>query len=234
MQGAENISLIMAFTAGVLAFLSPCVLPLIPAYLSYLTGMSFHEISGKTTPAGRRKIRLTTVFHALGFILGFSIIFVLLGASVTLAGKLLFQYQAVLKKIGALAIMFFGLVVMDVIKIPILSGEKKFSYKKNSISFLSSIAVGAIFAAAWTPCIGPILGSILIYASSAESARSGIKLLGAFSLGMGLPFFLAALLVNTFLAHIKKIERYLRWIKVTAGVILIIFGILLLTGRGIS
>lgn len=220
--------------AGVFAFLSPCVLPLIPAYLSYLTGVSFREISGPATPARRRKIRLITVFHALGFILGFSIIFVLLGASVTLLGKLLFEYQVPLKKIGALAIIFFGLVIMDVIKIPILSSEKKFSYKKEGISFLSSVVVGAIFAAAWTPCIGPILGSILIYASSAESARSGIKLLSAFSLGLGLPFFLAALLLNTFLAYIKKIEKYLRWIKIAAGVILIIFGILLITGKGIS
>ena len=176
--------------------------------------------------------RLITVFHALGFILGFSVVFVLLGASVTLLGKLLFQYQPVLKKIGALVIVFFGLVIMDVIKIPILAGEKKFSYKKEGISLLSSIAVGAIFAAAWTPCIGPILGSILIYASSAENAKTGIKLLSAFSLGLGLPFFLSALLVNTFLTYVKKIEKYLRWIKVAAGIILIVFGIFLLTGKG--
>jgi len=233
MQNPENISLIMAFAAGILAFLSPCVLPLVPAYLSYLTGVSFRELSGPATPARKREIRLATVFHALCFILGFSIIFVLLGASVTLLGKLLFQYQEALKKIGGVAIIFFGLVIMNVIKIPILSGEKKFSYKKDSISFLGSIVVGAIFAGAWTPCIGPILGSILIYASSAESTKVGIRLLSAFSLGLGLPFLLAALLVNTFLAYIKKIEKYLRWIKIAAGVILIIFGILMITGRGI-
>jgi len=230
MQGQENISLIMAFTAGVFTFLSPCILPLIPAYLSYLTGISFHEISEKTDPARRQKIRSVTIFHALGFIFGFSLIFMFLGASVTFLGKQLFQHQAVLKKIGALVIMFFGLVIMDVIKIPFLSGEKKISYKKDGISFLGSITVGAVFAAAWTPCIGPILGSILIYASSTESARSGIRLLGAFSLGLGLPFFLAAFLVNTVLAYIRKIERYIRWIKIASGIILIIFGILLLTG----
>jgi len=233
MQSPENISFLMAFAAGIFAFFSPCVLPLIPAYLSYLTGVSFHEISEEAPLSVQRKTRIATVSHAIFFILGFSIVFVLLGASVTLLGKLLFQYREIMKKAGAVLIMFFALVIMDIIKIPALSGEKKISYKKKSISFLGSITLGAVFAAAWTPCIGPILGSILIYASNAKSAETGIKLLGAFSIGMGIPFFLSAILVNTILSYVKKIGKYIRWIKIATGIVLIIFGILLMAGRGI-
>ncbi len=226
----ENVSFIMAFIAGVVTFLSPCVLPLIPAYISYLTGVSFHELSGEITKTERRKIKLLTITHSLGFILGFSVVFVLLGASVTFLGGLFLQHQLLLKKIGGALIILFALVIMGVIKLPILAKEKKLAYKKEGVSILGSILVGATFAAAWTPCIGPILGSILIYASSTASLKTGIKLLIAFSLGLGFTFFLAALIINSFLAYIKKIEKYLKWITIAAGVILIIFGILLLTG----
>lgn len=227
----ENVSFIMAFMAGVVTFLSPCMLPLIPAYISYLTGVSFHELSGEITKTERRKIKLLTIIHSLGFILGFSVVFVLLGASVTFLGGLFLQHQLLLKKIGGALIILFALVIMGVIKLPILAKEKKLAYKKEGVSILGSILVGATFAAAWTPCIGPILGSILIYASSTASLKTGIKLLIAFSLGLGFTFFLAALIINSFLAYIKKIEKYLKWVTVAAGVILIIFGILLLTGR---
>lgn len=214
-----------------MAFLSPCVLPLIPSYLSYLTGISFSEFSGGLTKERKRRITRLTVFHSLGFILGFSVVFVLLGASITFLGKLLFQYQPLLKRLGGILIIFFGLVIMGVIKLPYLAKEKKFSYKKEGISILGSLLVGAAFAAAWTPCVGPILGSILIYASSTASIKAGIKLLIAFSLGLGLPFFLSALLINSLLVYIKKIEKYIRWVTVAAGVILIIFGFLLSTAH---
>lgn len=221
----------MAFIAGVVTFLSPCLLPLIPAYISYLTGISFHELSGDVTKAQRRKIRLLTIIHSLAFILGFSAVFVLLGASITFLGGLLLQHQLLLKKIGGVLIIFFALIIMGVIKLPILGKEKRLTYKKEGVSILGSILVGATFAAAWTPCIGPILGSVLIYASSTASVKTGIKLLIAYSLGLGLIFFLSALVINSFLAYIKKIERYLKAITVVAGVILIIFGILLLAGK---
>ena len=227
----EKVSFIMAFIAGIITFLSPCVLPLIPAYISYLTGISFHEFSGEITKPERRKIKLLTTFHSLGFILGFSVIFVALGISVTFLGKFLFQYQLLLKRIGGALIIFFALVIMRVIKVPFLAKEKKLTYRKEGVSILGSMLVGATFAVAWTPCVGPILGSILIYASSTASMEMGIKLLIAFSLGLGLPFFLSALIINSFLTYIKKIEKYLKWITIAAGVILIIFGILLLTGK---
>jgi len=229
-EDAGSISFIAAFAAGFLAFLSPCVLPLIPAYVSYLTGISFREISGESAKERKRAVTKLTVLHSLAFVLGFTIVFVLLGASVTVLGKFLLLNQAFLKKAGAILIIFFGLAVTGVIKVPFLAKEKKFSYRKKSVSILGSVLVGAAFAAAWTPCVGPILGSILIYASSTASVKTGMKLLMVFSLGLGLPFFLSSLAINSFLAYIKKIERVIRWITVAAGIFLIIFGIFLLTG----
>jgi len=220
----------MAFAAGFLAFLSPCILPLIPAYISYLTGVSFGEFSGELTKEKKRKIAFATAFHSLAFILGFTIVFVLLGASITFIGKALLEYQPLLKKIGGVFIIVFGFIVADIIRIPFLIKEKKFSYKKKGISILGSVMVGAAFAAAWTPCIGPILGSILIYASSAENIKAGIKLLIAFSAGLAVPFFISSIAINSFLAYIKKIDKYLRWIKILAGIILVGFGLTMLIG----
>lgn len=227
----ENVSFVMAFVAGVLTFLSPCVLPLIPAYISYLTGVSFQEISGEPTKEKRREIKRVAALHALSFIIGFSVVFVILGASVTFIGQIFSQYQPLLKKIGGILIIFFALAIMGVIKIPFLQKEKKFSYRKKSVSLLGSVLVGATFAAAWTPCVGPILGSILVYASGTASMKTGIMLLITFSLGLGLPFFLSAVLINSFLAYFKKMEKYIRWVTVVAGVVLATFGILLITGK---
>jgi len=226
----ENVSFIMAFTAGIFTFLSPCLLPLIPAYISYLTGVSFQEISQEPTKERKRQIKLVTAQHALSFIIGFTIIFVILGTGVTFLGKLFLQHQPILKRIGGAFIIFFGLAIIGVIKIPFLQKEKKFSYRKGKVSIFGSMLVGATFAAAWTPCVGPILGSILVYASSTASIKTGIKLLIVFSLGLGVPFFLSALLINSFLVYVKKMEKYIRWITIAAGTIFIIFGILLLTG----
>jgi len=226
----ENVSFAMAFVAGFLIFLSPCVLPLIPAYISYLAGISFQEIAGEPTKEKRKRLALKTALHSGGFVLGFTIVFVLLGASITFLGKLLFQNQMVLKRVGGVLIIFFSLVIMDVIKIPFLAREKKFSYKKGGVSFLGSVLVGATFAAAWTPCVGPILGSVLIYASSSATIKQGIILLIAFSLGLGVPFFLSGLAVNSALSYIKKVEKHMKWVKLAAGAVLMIFGIMLLKG----
>ena len=226
----ENVSFAMAFAAGFLIFLSPCILPLIPAYISYLAGVSFQEMSGESTREKRKKIAVKTALHSAGFVAGFTIVFVILGASITFLGKLLFQNQMVLKRVGGALIIFFSLIIMDVIKIPFLTKEKKFSYKKSGVSILGSVLVGATFAAAWTPCVGPILGSVLIYASSAESIKQGIMLLIAFSLGLGVPFFLSGLAINSALSYIKKIEKYMKWVKIAAGAVLMIFGIMLLKG----
>ena len=224
----ENVSYIAAFFAGFATFLSPCILPLLPAYISYLTGISFQEISGELTKERKRKIKVVTAFHALSFILGFSVIFILLGMGITFIGAMLLEYQSVLRRIGGLLIIFFGLVIMGVVKLSFMQKEKKFSYRKGGVSFLGSVLVGATFATAWTPCVGPILGSILVYASSTASLGTGAKLLATYSLGLGMPFFLSALAINSFLAYLRKIEKFLRWTVVFAGGVLIVFGALLL------
>ena len=228
----EEVSYIAAFIAGVVSFLSPCVLPLVPAYISYLTGISFKEASSQDSKDEKRHIRIITAIHAGAFILGFSLVFVLLGASVTFLGSILLEYQSLIKKLGGILIIIFALAIMGVIKIPFLRREAKISYKKEGVSFFGSFLVGATFAAAWTPCIGPILGSILVYASSSASIKTGIKLLIAFSLGLGVPFFLSAIAINSFLSYMDKIKKYLKYINILAGIILITFGLMLLLGRG--
>jgi len=226
-----KVSFIMAFGAGIFTFLSPCILPLIPVYISYLTGVSFRDMSeAELTKEKKRKIKLLTALHALGFIAGFSVVFVLLGMSFSLLGKLLLEYQPVLKRIGGGMIVILALVIMGVIKIPFLGKEKHLSYKKEGVSVFGSILVGAVFAAAWTPCVGPILGSILIYASSTADIKAGIMLLVAFSMGLAVPFFLSALLINSLLTYIKRIEKYMRFVNISVGTILMIFGIFLLKG----
>ena len=227
----ENVSFVMAFTAGFLTFMSPCLLPLIPAYLSYLTGISFGEISGELAEERKRQVKRATIIHSLSFILGFTLVFVALGVGFTFLGQHLVEYQTLMQKIGGILIIFLALVIAGVVKLPFLQKEKKFSYKKEKVTVIGSILVGATFAAAWTPCVGPILGSILVYASSTASIKMGVQLLIAFSLGLAVPFFLSAVLINSFLAYMKKIEKYLRWVKIIVSIVLVVFGILLLTGN---
>jgi cytochrome c-type biogenesis protein len=230
MENPSSVSYLVAFWSGVLVFLSPCIFPLIPSYLSYLTGISFKELKGDVTPKERRNIRITTMIHSLMFIIGFTVVFVSLGTTVSYMGKLLFDYQDVLKKISAVIIILFGLMITGVLRIGFLEKEKKIEYRKKSINYFGSLLVGATFAIAWTPCVGPILGSILVYASSTASMKLGVKLLTAFSLGLGVPFFLASLLVNSFLLFSSRIKAYLRWVNIIGGTVLVVFGILILTG----
>ena len=231
MNGTENISFLIAFTAGAASFFSPCIFPLVPSYLSYLTGLSFGELSRAELSSAKKEIAVKTLLHSLFFVAGFTAIFILLGATATLLGRVLIEHQGLLKKISGVFIIFFGLVIARVIKVPFLGKEKRFSYAKKSISFLISFFVGCAFAAAWTPCVGPILGSVLVYASSSAELKKGAMLLLAYSLGLGVPFVLSALMLNSFLAYIKKIEKYLHLISIMAGIVLVIFGITLLIGR---
>jgi len=227
----ENVSFLIAFIAGIATFLSPCLLPLIPAYISYLTGLSFTEASSAAMSAQKRKeIRSVTLAHALSFVLGFSIVFILLGTSATILGNMLIKYRPVVQKIGGVLIIFFAFVIMGIIKIPFLEKEKKISLKKSSVSLLGSVLVGITFAIAWTPCVGPILGSILVYASNIESVKKGVILLIAFSMGLGIPFILSALAINSFFIYIKRFQKYLKRISIVSGIILMIFGVLLLIG----
>lgn len=226
-NGSEDLSLIIAFTAGLLSFLSPCVLPMIPSYLAFITGISFEELSdqGEDRPGIRRHLFV----HSLLFILGFSSVFISLGASATLLGGFLVEYRSIIQKAGGILIVLFGVHVTGLIQINLLHREKRLHLENKPIGYLGSFLVGLAFAAGWTPCIGPILGSILIYASTAENIYTGLALLAAYSLGLGIPFLLVSLGLPTFLTHFKWVNRHLRTISIGSGILLILVGIIIFT-----
>jgi len=222
----NQVSLLAAFLAGVVSFVSPCVLPLVPSYITFITGVSFDELTAGN--AGPR-VRRLTIIHSLAFILGFSLVFIALGATATVAGQFLRQHQDTLRRAGGVLIILFGVYLTGIIPIPALSRERKKQLTTKPLGILGSVLVGITFAAGWTPCIGPILASILIYASTAKTVGTGVILLSVYSLGLGLPFFVASLALNSFLAASRRIRSRLRTIEIASGVVLILFGVLLVT-----
>jgi len=224
----SDVSYSIAFAAGVVSFVSPCVLPLIPSYVSYITGMSFEDL---TSSVKRRQIRTLTLIHSLLFVIGFSLVFISLGASSSAIGGIFYNYQDVIRVVGGIVIIIFGLFVADILKIGFLSREKKLHIADKPAGYLGTSVVGMAFAAGWTPCIGPILGSILMYAGAKGSVSYGVKLLSVYSLGLAIPFVLSALGINLFLSYSRRLLKYMRIIKIISGLLLIIFGILLLTDK---
>ena len=223
----ENVSLFMAFGGGLLSFFSPCVLPVIPSYVSYITGISFEDLTGEQD---RGRIRKTTLKNSIFFIAGFSLIFILLGASSSFLGAMLSEYQGIIRKAGGAMIVVMGLYIAGILKIGFLSREKRLHLQNKPAGLLGSFLVGTAFAAGWTPCIGPVLGSILLYASTAGSVASGIELLTAYALGLGIPFLFTSLAINTALSYFRKINRSMRVISAVSGLFLVVVGIMLFTG----
>ena len=222
----ENISYIVAFFAGFLTFLSPCLLPLIPSFIAYITGVSFGDLKD----AGKRsEVRKKTIIHSLLFIFGFSIIFILLGLTATFIGKVLFGYQKVIRIAGGVLIILFGLYLTGVLKLDFLAKERRLKLQAKGASYIGSFLIGVTFAAAWTPCAGPILGSILVLAGTKASVIEGAKLLTVYSLGIGVPFFLTALAINSFLVYFNRFKKVISAINIIGGVFLIIVGILVVT-----
>ncbi len=226
MSGSQDLSFYIAFAAGLLSFLSPCVLPLVPSYLAFITGLSFEEL---TREDNRRERRKTIFFHSLMFGLGFSTLFVALGASATYLGQFLSAHRDTIRIAGGILIILFGLFISGVFSFDFLQREKKLHLRSKPLGFLGSYLVGLTFAAGWTPCVGPILASILLYASAQQDMGSGIFLLLAYSLGMGLPFLVCALALNSFLDTFRKTARHMGMITKVGGGLLILVGILLLT-----
>ena len=226
MSGAQDLPFYLAFAAGVLSFLSPCVLPLVPSYVAFLTGLSFEEL---TQDQPKRKLRRVIFGHSLLFILGFSALFTLLGASATLLGQFLATHRDTIRIVGGILVIVFGLFISGVFSFGFLQQEKKIHLRDKPFGYLGSFLVGVTFAAGWTPCVGPILSSILLYASTTENVGTGIILLLSYSLGLGLPFFACSLALNTFLGAFKKTRRYLGVFTKVGGLLLILVGILLLT-----
>ncbi len=226
MKQVHDISVLIAFSAGFLSFISPCVLPLVPSYITYITGVSFKDLSEAGSGA---KLRWLTALHSLLFIAGFSLVFILMGASASYLGQVLVQYQSWIMKAGGILIIVLGIHFTGLITIPFLQVEKHFELRQKPLGYLGSFLVGVVFAAGWTPCVGPILSTILLYASATQSFTTGILLLAFYSLGLGLPFFLSSLAINSFLSAFQKIKSYMRVITVISGVFMIAIGILLVT-----
>jgi cytochrome c-type biogenesis protein len=222
----ENISYIVAFTAGVLTYLSPCLLPMIPSFVLYITGVSFADLGDA---AKKGEVLKKTVVHSLLFILGFSAVFVLLGLTATFIGRTLFQYQKSIRIGGGILIVLFGLYLAGVLKLDFLIKERRLKLQARGASYIGSFLVGVTFAAGWTPCAGPILGSILVLAGTKANAAEGARLLCVYSAGIAFPFFLTALAANAFLEKLKRFERVIGVINVVAGVFLVIVGVLVAT-----
>ncbi len=228
MAESFNITFVLAFSAGFLSFVSPCVLPLIPSYVSYITGISFEDL---VEGGDDRNFTRVCLFNSVAFILGFTIVFVALGASSSYLGSMLREYQEIIKRAGGVLIIFFGLFIMGVIRLDFINREKKIHLQEKPAGYIGSVLVGIVFAAGWTPCIGPILGSILSIAAAEGSVAFGVQLLLVYSIGLGLPFFLTSLAFNTFLHHLPKVTKHMKVITSISGTILVLVGLLLITDR---
>ncbi len=217
-----EVSVAVAFTAGLLSFLSPCVLPLIPSYVGFLTGLSVEEIEQR---------RGTAFLHGLWFVGGFTLVFVLLGAGASAVGGLLRDQQVWLGRIGGGLVILFGLYLVGVLRPAFLMRERRIELARKPLGYLGSGVVGFTFGAAWTPCIGPILGAILTLAATREGLGSGMALLGTYALGLAVPFLITALALDRFLGWFQRFRPYVVWVDRAAGALLIVLGLLLVTDR---
>ena len=216
-----SLGITISFTAGLLSFLSPCVLPLIPSYVSFITGLSIDEVQHS---------RRVTFAHSLLFIAGFTIVFLALGATATVLGRLLVRHRDWVGRIGGVLVIVLGLYLLGVFNIGVLAREKRVHIANKPLGYLGTLVVGMAFAAGWTPCIGPILGGVLTYTASSADLNRGLVLLFAYSLGLAVPFLLAALMIDRFMELFQRYRGALVWISRASGVLLVVVGILMITG----
>ena len=221
---AEEVSFSVAFIAGFLSFFSGCVLPLIPAYFTYITGFSLNELTDDVDLKIRRKVLIST----LAFITGFTIVFILLGISATYLGGLVTNNSNTIRIVGGHIIIIFGLHLTGIIKIRFLEYEKRFNMVQKKVSFLGTIFIGMAFAAGWTPCIGPALSSIIILAAERQELQHSILLLGIYSVGFAIPFLVISLFINFIIDFIKRSKRFIPYVNITSGLLLIVLGIMLI------
>jgi cytochrome c-type biogenesis protein len=218
-----EVGFFIALSAGVLSFLSPCVLPLVPSYLSFVTGMSLDEMESGAD-------RSHTLIHASLFVVGFTIVFVLLGASASFLGQFFRAYEEWVARVGGAIILLLGLHLAGVLRFAPLLREARIHVADRPIGRLGAVAVGMAFGAGWTPCIGPVLGGILTYAYVQDTFWSGVGLLFVYSMGLAIPFLLTAVALDRFLVGFQRFRRFLPAVQVASGVLLVILGLLLLTG----
>jgi cytochrome c-type biogenesis protein len=215
-----TLGVVIAFSAGLLSFLSPCVLPLIPSYVTFITGLSLDDV---------QNARRTALVHGMLFVLGFTIIFMAMGAGATLLGQSLLQHRDWISRVGGVVIIVFGLYLLGVLNIGFLSREARFHVADKPVGYFGTVFVGFAFGAGWTPCLGPILGSILVYTSSQADLVRGMWLLFAYSLGLAVPFLLSAIAIDRFSAFFQRMRKQMVWVSRISGVVMIGIGLLLVT-----
>ena len=222
-----QVSLVLAFGAGLASFLSPCVLPVVPGYVSFVTGVALEDFQS----ADRAAVRRQAAVHSGLFILGFSLLFIVLGASATALGTAVRRALPLMQQVGGAVIVLFGLHMLGLLRMPLLLREKRLQVSRKPAGLLGSVAVGVAFGAGWTPCVGPVLATILLYAGMSGTMLHGALLLAVYAVGLGLPFFVAAVAFNWFLARTRSLRHWLVPIERAAGVVMIIAGALLFSGR---
>lgn len=223
-----DVTYIGAMLAGLISFLSPCVLPLVPPYLCFLGGTTFEQLSGEGDVA--QGVNLRVVLAAFAFVLGFTTVFIALGATATLIGQLVAENLELLAKIAGLAIIAVGLHFLGIFKIPLLNLEFRSSSTAAPVGLIGAYLVGIAFAFGWTPCIGPVLGVILAVAAAEDTVGQGIRLLGVYSLGLGIPFILAALAFRPFMGFLRRFRHHLGTVEKVMGGMLVATGVMFLTG----
>jgi len=226
MDGSQ-VSFLVAFAAGVASFLSPCVLPVVPGYVGFVTGMTLDEVRAESGSPARGRAAM----HAGLFILGFSLLFVLLGASATALGSAVRRALPLMQQVGGAIIVLFGLYLLGLVRVPLLLQEWRVHLDTKPAGKLGSVLAGIAFGAGWTPCVGPVLASILLYAGMSGSVLHGAALLAAYALGLGLPFFVAAVALDWFLSRTRSLRRWLLPIERFAGAVMVVAGALLFSGR---
>jgi cytochrome c-type biogenesis protein len=221
-----DVSLPIAFGAGFLSFFSPCLLPMIPAYIMYITGVDMED--------DLSKVRMTALMRTLGFVMGFTAIFMIMGSSASFLGRLFIQNKTIFFRISGILIILFGLNMMGVLNLRFLGMEKRVKSPKKVTSWFSSILMGMAFAAGWTPCFGPVLASILVFAGTSATVSRGVLLLFIYSVGMAIPFLLTALFINVFMKWLARAEKFLKYMPYISGIILVIFGVLIFFDKMMS
>jgi cytochrome c-type biogenesis protein len=220
----QEVTLLAAFAAGVLSFVSPCVLPLIPGYISFISGLTLEEMQGEESRSASRR---HVIIASLAFVLGFTVVFVAAGASATAIGKFLFSQSTIIKRIAGAILIVLGLHMMGVFRIGFLESEKRIHTQRKPAGPIGAFLVGIAFAFGWTPCIGPILGGILTIAASRESVGEGVRLLAIYSLGLGVPFLLTSVAIDQFFAATRRIRKHYRKIELISGALIIAIGLLI-------
>jgi cytochrome c-type biogenesis protein len=225
MTGISAVALFASFTAGIISFLSPCVLPLVPGYVSYVGGRSLDRSGDRSAP------RFAALWFSTSFVLGFSTVFITLGASATAIGRLLLSYKNEANLVAGAIVAVFGLTMVGLVRWPWLLRDIRFHLQIPGGQTLSAYVLGLAFALGWTPCIGPILGAILTASAATATVPQGVALLAAYSLGLGIPFLLAAVFTSQLLGRLKRLGRAGRSLQIGAGGVMVLMGVAMITGQ---